>query len=40
MNPALSHARTIAALGNFRVAPRLIARKKAMYVGMAFILHR
>ena len=38
MNPAFSAAALIASFGNFRVGPRLIARRNAMYVGMAPIL--
>ena len=35
VNPAASVARTIASLGNFRFAPRLIARRNPTYVAMA-----
>ncbi len=36
--PAASVAATMSALANFRVAPRLMARRNATYVGMRSIL--
>ena len=34
VNPARSAAATMSAFGNFRVGPRLMARRNATYVGM------